>query len=153
MPPPNIVARASAPEETGPDPSGKMCTRMELDASLALQGDLGSAAEARRFVARTLTPLLGREDVETAVLVTSELVTNAILHAGTRCDVRLTGAPGTLVIRVTDSDPRPPVCRLSFSDELSTGRGLRLLEVLCRRWGVEPGIGGKTVWCELPVRG
>ena len=125
---------------------------MELAVSMTLPGDLGSPGEARRFVARTLTPLLGREDVETAVLVTSELVTNATLHAGTRCAVELRGAPGTLIIRVTDCDPRPPVKRLSFSDEMSTGRGLRLLEVLCRRWGVEPGSGGKTVWCELPVR-
>ena len=67
---------------------------MEVHASLALQGDRRAPAEARRFVAHTLTPLLGREDVDTAVLVTSELVTNAILHAGTRCDVQLTAPRG-----------------------------------------------------------
>ena len=126
---------------------------MELDASLSLSGDLRSPAEARRFVARTLTPLLGREDVETAVLVTSELVTNASLHAGTICSLRLTGRPNLLHIRVTDNDARPPAARSTFSDELATGRGLRLLEVLCRRWGVDREISGKTVWCDLGVRG
>jgi anti-sigma regulatory factor (Ser/Thr protein kinase) len=126
---------------------------MELDARLILSGDLRSPSEARRFVARTLTPLLGREDVETAMLLTSELVTNATLHAGTRCELSLRGGPNLLHIRVADSDSRLPVKRLTISQDLSTGRGLRLLEVLCRRWGVEPLPGGKAVWCDLPVRG
>ena len=127
---------------------------MELDARLTLSGDLRAPSEARRFVARTLTPLLGREDVETAMLLTSELVTNATVHAGTGCELSLTGGKNVLHISVSDRDARVPVKRLSVSDELATGRGLRLLEVLCRRWGVTPGDGvGKTVWCDLPVRG
>lgn len=126
---------------------------MELDARLTLTGDGRSPSDARRFVARTLTPLLGREDVETAVLVTSELVTKATVHAGPLCEITLTGGTDTLHISVSDSGTRQPVTRPSFNDELATGRGLRLLEVLCRRWGIEPAPGGKTVWCDLPVRG
>ena len=127
---------------------------MELDARLTLSGNLRSPAEARRFVARTLTPLLGREDVETAVLLTSELVTNATLHAGTGCELVLHGDGDVLQIRVTDQDRRPAVAPVSIREQLATGRGLRLLEVLCHRWGVEPRpTGGKTVWCELHVRG
>lgn len=123
---------------------------MDLAARLSLRGDLRSPTEARRFVARTLTPLLGREDVETAILVTSELVTNAALHAGTECELELLGRPGALVIRVSDFDARV-LARQAFGSELTTGRGLRLLEVLGSRWGVEPGLRGKTVWCELRV--
>jgi anti-sigma regulatory factor (Ser/Thr protein kinase) len=126
---------------------------MDLDARLMLRGDLLSPTEARRFVARTLTPLLGREDVETAMLVTSELVTNATLHAGTECEIELRGTPGALVIRVSDFDRQMTLERKSFGAEMTGGRGLRLLEVLCRRWGVEPWDRGKTVWCELRVRG
>ncbi len=126
---------------------------MELDACLSLRGDLRSPTEARRFVARTLTPLLGREDVETAMLVTSELVTNAALHAGTECELQLRGKPGALVIRVSDFDRQAVLKRQSFGAEMMTGRGLRMLEVLCRTWGVEPDACGKTVWCELRVRG
>ena len=126
---------------------------MELDARVTFSGGLRSPAEARRFVARTLTPLLGREDVETAVLVTSELVTNAALHAGTTCSLQLKGSHNLLHIRVTDADARPPVKRLTFTDELATGRGLRMLETLCRRWGVDREPVGKTVWCDLAVRG
>ncbi|MBK5308296.1 MAG: ATP-binding protein [Frankiaceae bacterium] len=108
--------------------------------------------EARRFVARTLTPLLGREDVETAMLVANELVTNAALHAGTECELVLEGHPGGLTIRVSDFD-RQAVTGRAFGGEVSAGRGLRLLEVLGRRWGVEPDEHGKTVWCDLRVRG
>ena len=126
---------------------------MDLDARLMLRGDLRSPLEARRFVARTLTPLLGREDVETAMLVTSELVTNATLHAGTECEIELHGKPGGLVIKVSDFDKQSDLRRKKFGAEMTTGRGLRMLEVLCRRWGVEPWDRGKTVWCELPVRG
>jgi two-component sensor histidine kinase len=125
---------------------------MELEASLMLRGDLRSPTEARRFVARTLTPLLGREDVETAILVTNELVTNAALHAGTECEITLTGKPNALVIRVSDYDKQVELKRNSFGAEMTAGRGLRLLEVLCRRWGVDPNERGKTVWCELRVR-
>jgi anti-sigma regulatory factor (Ser/Thr protein kinase) len=125
---------------------------MELDARMTLRGDLRSPTEARRFVARTLTPLLGREDVETAMLLTSELVTNATLHAGTECELELRGFPDALVIRVSDFDQAGDVRSLGKRNELSAGRGLRMLEVLCRRWGVEPAPRGKTVWCELPVR-
>ena len=103
-------------------------------------------------MARTLTPLLGREDVETAMLVTNELVTNATLHAGTECEVVLTGRPNTLEIRVSDFDRQVDLRRHSFGAEMVTGRGLRMLEVLCRSWGVEPDERGKTVWCQLRVR-
>jgi anti-sigma regulatory factor (Ser/Thr protein kinase) len=126
---------------------------MDLDVRMMLRGDLRSPTEARRFVARTLTPLLGREDVETAMLVTSELVTNAALHAGTECEIALHGKPGALVIRVSDFDRQGDVRRQKFAAETAAGRGLRLLEVLCRSWGVEPDERGKTVWCELRVRG
>lgn len=126
---------------------------MQVDARLMLRGDLRSPTEARRFVARTLTPLLGREDVETAMLVTSELVTNAALHAGTECELALHGDGNALTIRVSDFDKQVGLKRHSFGAELVTGRGLRMLEVLGRRWGVEPDPRGKTVWCELRVRG
>ena len=126
---------------------------MDLDARLMLRGDLRSPIEARRFVARTLTPLLGREDVETAMLVTSELVTNAALHAGTECEIELRGTPGGLVIKVSDFDKQVWLKGNAFGAEMTTGRGLRMLEVLSRRWGIEPWAQGKTVWCELTVRG
>ena len=55
--------------------------------------------------------------------------------------------------RVSDFDKQVELGHKRFGPEMTTGRGLRLLEVLCRRWGVEPWDRGKTVWCELRVRG
>lgn len=124
---------------------------MELEARLSLPAAVSSPGDARRFVARTLTESLGREDVETAVLVTSELVTNAVVHAGAGCELLLRGSNGALTISVTDPVPTSAE-RGRFRAELPVGRGLRLLEVLSRKWGVESRADGKTVWCELPVR-
>lgn len=122
----------------------------ELEARISLPGSVSSPADARRFVARTLTPSLGREDVEAGVLVTSELVTNAVVHAGTGCELVLRITSGSLTIRVTDDSPAERT-RGRFAADLPVGRGLRLLEVLSRRWGVESTEAGKTVWCELNV--
>lgn len=124
---------------------------MELEVRLSLPSDVTAPADARRFVARTLTEQLGREDVETAVLVTSELVTNAVVHAQAGCELLLRGTPTSLTISVSDPVPSPSA-RGRFPAELPVGRGLRLLEVLSRRWGVDSRDDGKTVWCELAVR-
>ena len=89
-------------------------------------------------------------DVDTVVLLVSEVVTNAVLHA--RSDVILTVSDHgeTARVEVRDSSPMPP--RLHrFAVESATGRGLRLLDQLALRWGadqVAEGLG-KTVWFEV----
>ncbi len=127
----------------------------ELERRVALDKSLRSPGTARRFVAQALLDLVSRDDVESVALIVSELVTNAVLHAGTACEVHLVLDGRTLRLRVLDGDDRPPVRRLAFTDELSTGRGLRLLEVLSLRWGVEPTSPpeppGKAVWCDVGV--
>ncbi len=128
---------------------------MDVERRTRLPAGLRSAGEARRFVSSTLADRLGREDVESAALVLSELVTNAVVHAGSAVEIELALSGRVLRLRVVDGDVRPPVPRRAVTDELSTGRGLRLLEVLSTRWGVEPTRPpeppGKAVWCELAV--
>ncbi|WP_227025263.1 ATP-binding protein [Streptomyces tsukubensis] len=96
---------------------------------------------------------------ETAVLLLSELMTNAVVHAKVsqgrevwaRCALR---AEGTLRVEVLDADETPPTPRHASADD-EGGRGLALIEALAERWGSEPrepGIG-KTVWFELSVPG
>lgn len=96
------------------------------------------------------------ESLETAVLLLSELMTNACKHAhvspgreiSTRCILR----NGTLRVEVSDAaDEFPQPCEPSPDDE--SGRGLTLLEALADAWDVFPrpyGIG-KTVWFELKL--
>jgi anti-sigma regulatory factor (Ser/Thr protein kinase) len=84
-----------------------------------------------------------------ATLVASELVTNAIRHARSAPRLRVQLEPQALVVAVADADPAPP--RLAAPHpEAAGGRGLRLVDHLAARWGVEPDdAGGKTIWCEL----
>ncbi len=91
-----------------------------------------------------------------AALVASELVTNAVVHAGTdvRLTCRLEGGTGALVVEVTDRHPsRPP---RDHEPEAAAhlvpefGRGLGLVAALCEVWGVTYRPGEKTVWARLP---
>jgi DNA-binding NarL/FixJ family response regulator len=118
-------------------------------ASTRLAGEPRSAGEARRFVARTLREWRLGSLLETVTLLTSELVTNAIVHAGAELDVvvRLTAVAAR--VEVTDRSPRLPIPRVAAEDA-SSGRGLALVEALARRWGTRHlASGGKTVWFEV----
>jgi DNA-binding NarL/FixJ family response regulator len=123
-----------------------------FQASTSLSNDPRSAGDARRFVAGTLQPWELGPLVDTVTLLTSELVTNAVVHAGTDVDVvvRLTGAIAR--VEVTDRSELVPTPRHSGL-EADSGRGLALVQALARRWGTsrQPG-GGKTVWFEVPRR-
>jgi len=88
---------------------------------------------------------------ETAVLLASELVTNAVNHARacTRTMVlRLEVAQSTLRIEVEDADPRWPEPRRPVGlDE--TGFGFVLIKALAGNWGVRNTASGKAIWAEL----
>lgn len=96
------------------------------------------------------------DTAETAVLLLSELVTNAVRHSrvrgryiGTRCVLRA----GVLRVEVSDAGDGLPALRTARDDE-EAGRGLALVEALATAWSADPrpcGIG-KTVWFELPTR-
>lgn len=113
-----------------------------------------AAAAARRLV---VTSLAGCEPtvVADAELVTSELATNAILHAGTPFTVAVSSrSDGAVRVAVSDGSRGLPVVRPPTA-AAAGGRGLQIVDSLCRRWGVLPaGVPGgpavgKTVWCEL----
>ena len=117
----------------------------------------GSVSAARRFVRASLegsSPAL----VDDAALVVTELVANAVLHAGGPITVRIappSGAATSLRIEVADSSPVPPALR-EYGSVASTGRGLTLVARLAVRWGAEQppaagGVGGKVVWAELHI--
>ncbi|PWI12968.1 hypothetical protein DI272_01565 [Streptomyces sp. Act143] len=118
--------------------------------STALPPEPESASRARRFTARTLANWSSPATVtETAELIVTELVTNAIRH--TKGDfllaLHLDGIE--LTIEVGDhkrAEPRPRTTGLL--DE--NGRGLLLISALTERWGTTPHSGGKSVWCTLP---
>ncbi|MET8895975.1 SpoIIE family protein phosphatase [Streptomyces albogriseolus] len=93
-----------------------------------------------------------------AALVASELVTNAVVHAGTDVHLtcRLEEDAGALVVEVADRHPsRPPgddAAQTPAHDTPEYGRGLRLVAALAESWGVTYRAGSKTVWARLPTR-
>jgi anti-sigma regulatory factor (Ser/Thr protein kinase) len=116
---------------------------------LRLPPENPSAAAARRFVVAELAAE-PQELRDTAALLASELVTNAILHANTELEVSVTRSSGGLRIEVTDESENSPVVR-RYSLDASTGRGLRLVEQVASSWGFERRGSGKAVWFELGV--
>lgn len=117
------------------------------------QAELASPAAARAFVRSELEQQAVPEPpLETAILLTSELVSNALLHARTEVDLVLIMASSGLRVEVHDgnaSQPGPPTSPAPL--ESTTGRGLLMVEALARRWGVDGTGDGKTIWFELPV--
>ncbi|WP_406719362.1 SpoIIE family protein phosphatase [Streptomyces althioticus] len=93
-----------------------------------------------------------------AALVTSELVTNAVVHAGTDVHLtcRLEEDTGALVVEVADRHPsrapRDDAAEAPAHDIPEYGRGLRLVAALAESWGVTYRAGSKTVWARLPTR-
>lgn len=83
-----------------------------------------------------------------AILVVSELVTNAVMHAESPAAVRLRCDAATLWIGVSDDRPGVLAIREWHRDDKG-GLGLRLVEALAQEWHVEPNDHGKTVWCQL----
>ncbi len=107
-------------------------------------------ARARQFVVGTLRQWALDALVPDAELLTSELVTNALVHAGGSVVVTVAVADGTAEVGVTDRSavvPRPR--RVPPTAE--GGRGLAMVDLIAREWGVSDVEDGKQVWFRLDV--
>jgi anti-sigma regulatory factor (Ser/Thr protein kinase) len=82
-----------------------------------------------------------------ALLVVSELLTNAVVHARSEATIVASFDDGRLRVEVHDGDLTPP--RLSDQPDASGGWGLRLVAALADRWGWILTSSGKRVWAEL----
>jgi anti-sigma regulatory factor (Ser/Thr protein kinase) len=134
--------------------------RDNLVASAAYQPEPTAAAAARRFVRDTLHGWVvadastdGNGLVDDAVLLTSELVTNAVVHAGTPVQVTCRLADGAVEVVVSDNHPARLVPEPAENDhppaERTSGRGLLLPAALASAWGVTYGRASKSVWFRL----
>nr|WP_170148658.1 ATP-binding protein [Pseudosporangium ferrugineum] len=86
-----------------------------------------------------------------AALVAGELVTNAVVHARTMADLRLSLGRRYLMIAVRDGSSAVPRIVPAPPADPATGRGLVLVGAMARRWGSLPAEGGKVVWATLPT--
>jgi anti-sigma regulatory factor (Ser/Thr protein kinase) len=111
-----------------------------------------AAGVARQVTRETLAAWQVSHVAETAVLLVSELVTNAVRHARTgRLALTLCLEAAWLRIEVHDADPHEPRPRTPGALEES-GFGLLLIEALAGKWGVQQTLTGKAVWAELDAR-
>ncbi|HEX5266586.1 MAG TPA: response regulator [Acidimicrobiales bacterium] len=117
-------------------------------ASIELGPDPRDVGRGRRFLGEQCRRW-GCEDItDDALLVATELVTNAFVHAGSHCRLSVRLAAGVLRLEVRDHGPGVPDPRATVGTDES-GRGLLLVSGLCSAWGVDATGPGKVVWAEL----
>jgi anti-sigma regulatory factor (Ser/Thr protein kinase) len=111
----------------------------------------GAPCTARRMLADALRQWgLDERVTADAELVMSELASNAVVHARSPFTVLARCGPARLKIAVRDSSVAQPAIR-EISELAPSGRGLRIVDMLARDWGVEPSADGKTVWAEIAL--
>ena len=118
------------------------------EARLTLEPDTSSVGVARQFLRRTLEAWGSVGITDTATLLASELVTNAILHARCAPELVVRLDDTRLRIEVHDSSPILPA-RKRYGLYAGTGRGISLVDMLAADWGTTPAPHGKSVWFEL----
>ena len=140
--------------ETEPDP--EFTTEPESwEYSLYIPNDLRAVTVSRRTLRLILTMhgLIGF--IDTAELLATELVTNAVRHTKGPAALRVRWSAGVLRIGAWDADPRPPEPPQELGQlvESEDGRGLGMVLACADLWGWQPlsrfGNRGKFVWCEL----
>ncbi|MFJ6750911.1 MULTISPECIES: ATP-binding protein [unclassified Streptomyces] len=147
---PTASAPAAVPAATAP--AGQV-------RRLRLADTRGSVARARDFARQSLhdwgwLPAANadqRAAAEDALLVVSELVTNACLHAEGPEELRLRCAAKVLRLEVSDLGAGSPAPRSPHRPGRPGGHGMFIVQRLCLDWGVvrNPDGTGKTVWAEL----
>ncbi|MEU9037035.1 ATP-binding protein [Streptomyces sp. NPDC048352] len=138
---------SGSPTGHPPHPQSAVAGQRRL---LALDGVRGQVAKGRDFARQALRDWDwgGTETSEDTLLVVSELVTNAGLHADGCLQLVLTRGDA-LRIEVFDGSTALPRRDLSPRRGVPGGHGLNIIDRLCDRWGAEPSAHGKVVWAEI----
>ena len=119
-----------------------------MTARRAFPADPRSVKAARAFALSALGGM-PTELLTSVELMVSELATNCVRHVGSAFVLTLTTSARELVVEVADEGGGVPRAQNPGPDE-PTGRGLQIVAMLSRDWGVRPGRGrGKTVWFRL----
>jgi hypothetical protein len=122
---------------------------MRRRAHVGLAPVAASSRYARRFVYETCERWQVSDVTEDAMDIATELVENAIVHAGTPLRLRMDLRSGLLTVAVSDDDPHEAVLREQGEGDRKR-QGLRILAALASVWGCTPeSSGGKVVWAML----
>jgi anti-sigma regulatory factor (Ser/Thr protein kinase) len=129
-----------------------MCQNFEVQ---YLHCDTATPSAAREFVAHRLRRELpdGADSaIEAAVLVVSELVTNAVRAGCQHLELRLAVHRSKVRVAIEDDAGGVPRPRVAGIEDVR-GRGLAIVDVLSRGWGIEPTAAGKSVWADIELPG
>ncbi|BCB86294.1 hypothetical protein Psuf_036070 [Phytohabitans suffuscus] len=122
-----------------------------------LPADRRTPAAARAVVRSVLAEAHLDDLLNEALLLTTELSTNAVVHAGTELDIEVVAGPTGLTVTVTDYEASPTESltagprnsEVDISDVSERGRGLLLVDHFASRWGTTHLPTGKGVWFRL----
>lgn len=118
-------------------------------ASRSFPADVASAEAARRFVESVLSKWGCEVFRDDAVLLVSELVTNAVTHAESACDVVVVHENRGIRIEVSDSDRHHDPVQQPLDLASPDGRGLLIVDRVADAWGTSHHDDGKIVWFQL----
>jgi PAS domain S-box-containing protein len=119
-----------------------------------LASEASSVGEARRVLRQAVADaaIAAGDWVDDALVAISEIVTNALVHAGTPIGLMVRVDASGVRVEVADGSPHLPQPR-GYAVTAGTGRGLSLVEELVHTWGTDPADPGKVVWFELGIAG
>lgn len=117
------------------------------EARTSMLGSRKAPALARRFVSRRLCPEHGDGAANAVMLVTSELVTSAVLDRSQRLELRLACEVETIEVTVTGVHPTG-----DDPARFREGVGMLLVAKISRDWGVRVTADGPVLWCSVPTR-
>ncbi|MBP0457353.1 ATP-binding protein [Streptomyces montanisoli] len=154
------TTRQPSPGDLGPEPDAEQASASGgTNRTLALESASGVVPLARDFTRQALydwgwlpaSTADGRAAAEDVLLVVSELVTNACLHAEGPERLRVSTASKVLRLEVTDRGAGQPAPRTPHRAGRPGGHGMFIVQRLCLDWGVHRMTDrpGKTVWAEL----
>lgn len=117
--------------------------------------DLASVRSGRHFVRDVLLDWDLEQLVDDAQLCVSEIVTNAVTHAGTDVAISVRNEDDAVVVEVHDGVPTmvPQQPAVAAPLEATSGRGMHIVAALSVAWGVRTDSTGKVIWFRLPVPG
>ncbi|MGK5732773.1 ATP-binding SpoIIE family protein phosphatase [Streptomyces sp. URMC 124] len=144
-----LLARATGPDGAGPAALPRPVRRTVLTIA---QAEPERIAEARQQVRDLMHDWPDGDQVDSAVLMVSEMVTNVLVHTDGDAVLiaRINGERGARCVRVDVSDSSDELPHRRHPGEMaSSGRGLVLMEILAGAWGVDPRGEGKNIWFEL----
>jgi anti-sigma regulatory factor (Ser/Thr protein kinase) len=144
---------SSVSSDPGAEPIAGSDPAASREVTCEFQPDAGAPRAARRFVEDTLQRWGHDDSVVTDVrLLTSELVTNAVIHTRSPFSVSISWQPTKLRLAVHDQSATEPVLAEWSIHGPTGGRGLLIVEALADDWGFAMTPHGKTVWAELSER-